>query len=144
MCHSNVSASVAIVMYQQCCHSNVSARGSVQCPGEVSVAIVLYQLGTLYSALVRLGVLLPRDVGKMKSSWWIAIPAVSPFIKSLIKGRSSIRQMVKRSKFSELLWSELECRKVGVSKLPVEYHIHDLVGQDQLERYATRLFTSVV
>lgn len=78
--------------------------------------------------------LLPRDVGK-KSSWWFAIPGVSPFIKSLTKGRSAVQQMVKRSKFSELLWSELESRRVGVSKLSVEYHIHDLVGRDQLERY---------
>ena len=79
--------------------------------------------------------LLPRDVGKNKRSWWFAIPGVSPFIKSLTKGRAAIQQMMKRSKFNELLWSEVVSRKIGVSKLPVEYHIHDLVGQDQLDRY---------
>ncbi len=79
--------------------------------------------------------LLPRDGGRNNRSWWLAIPGISPFIKSLSKGRSAIQQMVKRSKFSELLCSELETRKVSVSKLPVEYHIHDLVGSDQLERY---------
>lgn len=84
--------------------------------------------------LVRHGVLLPRDVGKNKS-WWFGIPGVSPFIKSLIKGRSTVQQMVKRSKFSELLQSELEIRKLHVSKLKMEYHIHDLIGSDQLERY---------
>ena len=83
---------------------------------------------------MRLGVLLPRDVGKKNKSWWLAIPSVSPFVKSLVKGRSAVQQIVKRSKFNELLWSELETRKLGVSKLPVEYHIHDLVGSDQLER----------
>lgn len=79
--------------------------------------------------------LLPRDVGKTNKSWWLAIPGVSPFIKSLIKGRNAVQQMIKRSKFSELLWSEVESRGVRVSRLSAEYHIHDLVGKDQLERY---------
>ena len=85
------------------------------------------------SALVRHGVLLPRDVGKMKS-WWFAIPGISPFVKSLIKGRSTVQQMLKRSKFKEMLQSELEARKLGVSKLSMPYHIHDLIGSDLLER----------
>ena len=85
------------------------------------------------SALVRHGVLLPRDVGKNKS-WWFGIPGVSPFIKSLIKGRSAVQQMLKRSKFNELLQSELETRKFSASKLSMIYHIHDLVGSDLLER----------
>lgn len=86
------------------------------------------------SALVRHGVLLPRDVGKANRSWWFGIPGVSPFIKSLIKGRNAVQQMVKRSKFNELLQSDLETRKLCVSKLVMEYHIHDLLGCDQLER----------
>lgn len=81
--------------------------------------------------------LLPRDVGKTNKSWWLAIPGVSPFIKSLIKGRNAVQQMIKRSKFSELLWSEVESRGVRVSRLSAEYHIHDLVGKDQLERVTT-------
>ncbi len=85
------------------------------------------------SALVRHGILLPRDVGKNKS-WWFGIPGVSPFIKSLIKGRSAVQQMLKRSKFNELLESELEVRKLSVSKLNMHYHIHDLIGSDLLER----------
>lgn len=86
------------------------------------------------SALVRHGVLLPRDVGKTNRSWWLGIPGISPFIKSLVKGRTSVEQAVRRSKFKELLESELASRKLKVSKLRVEYHIHDLIGCDQLER----------
>lgn len=80
---------------------------------------------------------MPRDVGKSNRSWWFGIPGVSPYIKSLVKGRASILQSVSRSKFGELLESELKSRKLRVSKLAVEYHIHDLIGSDQLERLAT-------
>lgn len=86
---------------------------------------------------MRHGVLLPRDVGKTNSrSWWFGIPGISPYIKSLVKGRASIQQSVNRSKFSELLECELKSRKLRVSKLSMEYHIHDLIGSDQLERLA--------
>ena len=76
-----------------------------------------------------------KDVGKTNSSWWLAIPGISPFIKSLIKGRSMIQQIFQRSKFNELLQGELVSRKLHVTKLTMEYHIHDLVGSDQVERY---------
>ena len=95
----------------------------VQCLNHVS----------LCSVLVRYGILLPRDVGKNKS-WWFGIPGISPFVKSLVKGRSTVQQMMKRSKFNEVLQSELESRKLSVSKLGMLYHIHDLVGSDMLER----------
>ena len=75
-----------------------------------------------------------RDVGKTAGSWWFAIPGVSPFIKSLTKGRGMIRQMIRRSKFKEVLRRDLESRKMGVSKLPMEYHIHDIIGADIVER----------
>ena len=78
--------------------------------------------------------LLPRDVGKTQRSWWFGIPKLSPYTKSLTKGRASVQQSVSRSKFKELLESELKARKLRVSKLPVEYHIHDLIGSDQLVR----------
>ena len=84
---------------------------------------------------MRHGVLLVRDVGKTSSSWWFAIPGVSPFIKSLTKGRSMVQQVLRKSKYKELLQSELESRKFSVSKLNMEYHIHDLIGSDLVERY---------
>ena len=79
------------------------------------------------------GVLLVRDVGKNSSSWWFAIPGVSPFIKSLSKGRDMVQQMLKKSKYKELLRSELLGRKLTVSKLPMEFHVHDIIGADIVE-----------
>ena len=79
------------------------------------------------------GILLVRDVGKKSSSWWFAIPGVSPFIKSLMKGRDMVQQMLKKSKYKELLRSELLCRKLTVSKLPMEFHVHDIIGADIVE-----------
>ncbi len=86
------------------------------------------------SALVRHGVLVVRDVGKANGSWWFSIPGVSPFTKSLVKGRTLIQQTLRRSKFKELLESELRTRKLSASKLSMEYHIHDLIGSDLVER----------
>lgn len=102
---------------------------SIICPSSTACLIHV----SLCSVLVRHGILLPRDVGKNKS-WWFGIPGISPFVKSLIKGRSAVQLMMKRSKFNEVLESELESRKLSVSKLGMKYHIHDLVGSDYLER----------
>lgn len=79
------------------------------------------------------GVLLVRDVGKTQSSWWFAIPEVSSFIKSFTKGRSMVKQMIQRSKYKEIMRHELQGRKMSVSKLSMEYHIHDLIGADVVE-----------
>lgn len=88
----------------------------------------------LSSTLVRHGVLLLRDVGKAGNSWWLGVPGISPFIKSLTKGRSMVQQILRRSKYNEVLERELETRKLNVSKLSMEYHIHDLTGSDLVER----------
>ena len=87
----------------------------------------------MFSNLVKRGVLLVRDVGKTQSSWWFAIPGVSPFVRSFTKGRSMVKQIIQRSKFKEILQSELVARKMRVSKLSMEYHIHDLIGADMVE-----------
>ena len=76
-----------------------------------------------------------RDVGDSSTSWWFAIPGVSPFIKSLTKGRSMVQQMLKKSKYKELLRSELMGRKMTVSKLSMEFHLHDVIGADIVEWY---------
>ena len=75
-----------------------------------------------------------RDVGPNGCSWWFGVPGVSPFIKSLTKGRSMLQQIIGRSKFKEVLQRDVMSRKMGISKLPMEFHIHDLVGGDLLER----------
>ena len=62
------------------------------------------------------------------------MPGVSPFIKSLTRGRGMLQQIIGRSKFKEILHRDLISRKMTVSKLPMEYHIHDLVGADLVRR----------
>ena len=78
--------------------------------------------------------LLVRDVEAGSRSWWFGVPGVSPFIKSLTRGRGMLQQIIGRSKFKEILHRDLISRKMTVSKLPMEYHIHDLVGADLVER----------
>lgn len=94
--------------------------------------LVLYVPYT-HRTLVNKGILLVRDVGKNNTSWWFAIPGVSPFIKSLTKGRDMVRQILKKSKYKELLRKELLGRKLTVSKLPMEFHVHDIIGADIVE-----------
>lgn len=86
--------------------------------------------------LVGKGVLLVRDVGKAAASWWFTIPGLSPYIKSLTKGRGMLKQMIGRSKFKEVLRRDIESRKMSVSKLPMEYHVHDIIGAGIVERFA--------
>jgi len=77
-----------------------------------------------------------RDIGKA-ASWWFAIPSVGPFMKQLTKGRSAVLQMIRRAKHQELLQSELEARKLSVSKLGMNYHLHDILGSELVRRYVT-------
>ena len=46
-----------------------------------------------------------------------------------------VLQALKKSKYRELLRSELLSRKLTVSKLPMEFHVHDIVGADFVEWY---------
>lgn len=84
------------------------------------------------TTLVNRGVLLVRDVGKA-CSWWFAIPAVSTFTRSYTKGRAMVQQMIKRSKYKEILQRDLESRRLTVSQLGMEYHIHDIIGAELVE-----------
>ncbi len=101
----------------------------------IVVCVIIVCFSVPSSALVSKGVLLVRDVGPSGRSWWFGVPGVSPFIKSLTKGRSMLQQMIGRSKFKEVLERDVLSRKMSVStKLPMEFHVHDLVGGDLLER----------
>ncbi|XP_065898691.1 inactive serine/threonine-protein kinase 19-like [Dysidea avara] len=81
------------------------------------------------SFLVNCGLLVVRDIGKA-ASWWFAIPGVGLFVRHLTKGRSAVLQMIKRAKHQELLQSELEARKLSVSKLGMDYHLRDILGAE--------------
>ncbi len=45
-----------------------------------------------------------------------------------------LQQIIRRSRFKEMLHRDVLSKRMTVSKLPIEYHIHDLVGGDLLER----------
>ncbi|XP_051877630.1 serine/threonine-protein kinase 19-like isoform X2 [Pristis pectinata] len=77
--------------------------------------------------LVNAGVLTVRDVG----SWWLAIPGAGRFVKYFVKGRKTVLGMIRKSKYNEVLQSELEARKVtSTVKMGIQYHVHDIVGAE--------------
>ncbi|XP_018948949.1 serine/threonine-protein kinase 19 isoform X1 [Cyprinus carpio] len=80
--------------------------------------------------LVKSGVLTVRDAG----SWWLSIPNSGKFIKYFIKGRKAVLGMVKKSKYSEILQTELEGRRTTSQvKFQMKYHIHDIIGAELVE-----------
>ncbi|XP_060225053.1 inactive serine/threonine-protein kinase 19 isoform X2 [Meriones unguiculatus] len=75
--------------------------------------------------LVNAGVLTVRDAG----SWWLAVPGAGRFIKWFVKGRQAVLSMVRKSKYRELLLSELLGRRPpSAVRLGLAYHVHDLIG----------------
>ncbi|XP_056106493.1 serine/threonine-protein kinase 19-like [Rhinichthys klamathensis goyatoka] len=80
--------------------------------------------------LVKSGVLTVRDTG----SWWLSIPNSGKFIKYFIKGRKAVLGMVKKSRYGEILKTELEGRHTTSHvKFQMKYHIHDIVGAELVE-----------
>ncbi|XP_016395131.1 serine/threonine-protein kinase 19-like isoform X3 [Sinocyclocheilus rhinocerous] len=80
--------------------------------------------------LVKSGVLTVRDAG----SWWLSIPNSGKFIKYFIKGRKAVLGMVKKSKYGEILKTELEGRRTTSQvKFQMKYHIHDIMGAELVE-----------
>lgn len=79
------------------------------------------------SELIQQGVLAARDVG----CYWLSIPSVGEFIKTLVYGRRLTLQHIKRTKYKELLQSELQQRKLPPkAQLSMLYHIYDIIGSD--------------
>lgn len=79
------------------------------------------------SELVQRGLLTLRDVGR----WWLGLPGAGAFVKVLLHGRKATLQTLRRSKYRELLRSELESRRLPRSaKLGIAYHVYDAVGAD--------------
>ncbi|CAD5122606.1 DgyrCDS11018 [Dimorphilus gyrociliatus] len=68
------------------------------------------------TALISAGLLTVRDVG----CYWLSIPSVSLYSKSLMRGRKACLTMIKKCKYKEILQPELEKRKLPkVAKLVV-------------------------
>lgn len=84
--------------------------------------------------LVKSGVLTVRDAG----SWWLSIPNSGKFTKYFIQGRKAVLNMVRKSKYNEVLKSDLEDRKTPSQvKFHMKYHIHDIVGAELVESIPT-------
>ncbi|KAK7174111.1 hypothetical protein R3I93_001325 [Phoxinus phoxinus] len=80
--------------------------------------------------LVKSGVLTVRDVG----SRWLSIPNSGKFIKYFIKGRKAVLGMVKKSRYGEILKTELEGRRTTSHvKFQMKSHVHDIVGAELVE-----------
>ncbi|KAM4696932.1 inactive serine/threonine-protein kinase 19 isoform 1-T2 [Rhinophrynus dorsalis] len=75
--------------------------------------------------LVRSGLLTVRDAG----SWWLAVPGAGRFITHFIKGRKALLSQIRRTRYREVLLTELSSRKCPPTlRLGIEYHIHDIIG----------------
>ncbi|KAK7940346.1 hypothetical protein WMY93_003672 [Mugilogobius chulae] len=84
--------------------------------------------------LVKSGVLTVRDAG----SWWLSIPNSGKYTKYFIQGRKAVINMVKKSKYNEVLKADLEDRKTPSQvKFHMKYHIHDIVGAELVESIPT-------
>lgn len=80
--------------------------------------------------LVKACVLTVRDVG----SWWVAIPSAGMYMKSFMRGRKAVLTMIRKCKYKEILYQDLECRKLPkVARLGMTYHIHDIIGADLVD-----------
>lgn len=89
---------------------------------------------TEITQLVKSGVLTVRDAG----SWWLSIPNMGKFTKYFIQGRKAVLNMVKKSKYNEVLKADLEERKTPAQvKFHMKYHIHDMVGAELVESIPT-------
>ncbi|KAE8585308.1 hypothetical protein XENTR_v10021273 [Xenopus tropicalis] len=75
--------------------------------------------------LVRAGLLTVRDAG----SWWLAVPGAGRFITHFIKGRKALLSQIRRSRYKEVLLTDLSTRKAPPNlRLGMEFHIHDIIG----------------
>ncbi|XP_003964682.1 serine/threonine-protein kinase 19 [Takifugu rubripes] len=84
--------------------------------------------------LVKSGVLTVRDAG----SWWLSIPNSGKFTKYFIQGRKAVLNMVRKSKYGEVLQAELEERKTPSQvKFHMKYLINDIVGAELVQSVPT-------
>lgn len=84
--------------------------------------------------LVSTGVLTVRDAG----SWWLGVPGIGRFVKYFVKGRKAILGMIRRTKYKEVLQSDMQSRKkMSDIKFGYEYHIHDIIGAGLVDCVST-------
>jgi hypothetical protein len=86
------------------------------------------------TALVQAGLLVR---GRLLDTFALSLPSVGPFVDSLLKGRKEVAGIVRRTKFKEMLESDLQRRKLKHSKLGTRFHLTDLVAQEVLVSCST-------
>ncbi|XP_003743444.1 serine/threonine-protein kinase 19 [Galendromus occidentalis] len=79
------------------------------------------------SELVQMGVLTRRNI---IGSYWLSVPGIGKFVKSLEKGRKALQLHLRRSKFKQLLRTSLEEKKFSQSNLSSTFLIDDAIGID--------------
>jgi serine/threonine-protein kinase 19 len=92
-----------------------------------SLLFVLISIRTL----IAIGALLLRDV----NTYWISVPNIGIFVKSIIQGRKEVVSLLKRQKWNEMLLKDLIKKKLRYSNLDMSFHIKDMIGKDMLQRY---------
>ena len=71
------------------------------------------------------------------TSFWLCIPQFGRFLKSLQKGRSHIKSILKRAKFHEMMMTELlEMKKIKGCELSMPFIVKDLIGSSFLSKTA--------
>lgn len=97
--------------------------------GHTSLAMEYSLCDSEISELERLGLLVPRGIGSDGYHWWLGIPGTACFLRTLVRGRTALLQMLRRSKHQELSRVELESRRLPRgTKLGIGYFVYDAIG----------------
>ncbi|XP_062503239.1 inactive serine/threonine-protein kinase 19-like [Corticium candelabrum] len=78
------------------------------------------------SRLIACGLLTVQDVG----SYWISIPGLGLFMRYFVRGRDTVLRTLRKTKYNEMMQSELEVRKLATCKLGTKFHVLDLIGAE--------------
>lgn len=120
---------------EKCCPNNPIVESFLriveQCPDiSYSKTVLVNTYGMKeenISELIQQGALTGRDVG----CYWLSVPRIGEFVKTLVYGRRTVLQHIKRTKYKEILQSELQERKLPPKVLlGMLYHVYDIIGSD--------------
>mmetsp|Transcript_8576 Transcript_8576/g.15520 ORF Transcript_8576/g.15520 Transcript_8576/m.15520 type:complete len:375 (-) Transcript_8576:1191-2315(-) len=78
--------------------------------------------------LVRLGFLLQKDI----NCYWFWVPQSGRVFEWIREGRNQLLKSIQKQKFSQILLSVRLSHRLSKSKLPVLFHIREIVGNGQV------------
>ncbi|OLL23589.1 Meiotically up-regulated gene 51 protein [Neolecta irregularis DAH-3] len=70
-------------------------------------------------------------------SYAISLPNIGTFLRNLRSGRREILRILKKQQFKEILEKNLLERKLKASLFSWEFHLHDIYGSGEAERFTT-------